>query len=286
MSILPTDYANTDAEFERILAASLNDCIVSRQDISDILLTKSVYLYVSNLLKMAIIHQSAISNCITSKCISCYTESQNVFNICKCGLEHMCYSCMLTKYVSILTNSIKADKSSAITNNTFNKKFMITLLENTVCCKYCNVPGFFHKTIPLLNYEQINKSNKHMLCETDFLNNENKTMIDIFPNMSMTNFIQQKNMEAVTNYGFELEYNHDMQNILFKINAKLVEHIVGLPSCINYYYTPKGYRIMDKRVTGECKRILDSTVQYLESCWQYCYHLNTHFCYPLNALAI
>jgi hypothetical protein len=33
-----------------------------------------------------------------------------------------------------------------------------------------------------------------------------------------------------------------------------------LPSCLNYY-TPNGCRIMDKRVTGECKRILDSTVQ-------------------------
>jgi hypothetical protein len=33
-----------------------------------------------------------------------------------------------------------------------------------------------------------------------------------------------------------------------------------LPSCLNYYYTPKGCKILDKRVTGECKRILDSTV--------------------------
>ena len=36
-----------------------------------------------------------------------------------------------------------------------------------------------------------------------------------------------------------------------------------IPSCLNYYYTPKGCKIMDKRVTGECKRILDSTVRML-----------------------
>jgi DNA polymerase beta len=35
----------------------------------------------------------------------------------------------------------------------------------------------------------------------------------------------------------------------------------AIPSCLNYYYTPKGGKILDKRVTGECKRILDSTVQ-------------------------
>lgn len=229
MSIAPANYANTDAEFERILTASLNECIVPRQDISDILLTKSVYLYVSNLLKTAIIHQSVLSNGIMSKCISCYTESANVFNICKCGLEHMCYSCMLTKYVSILTSSIKANKYAAITNNTFNKKFMINLLQNTVCCKYCKVTGFFQETLNILNHDRFSKSSSnHMLHETDFLNNETKTMIDIFPNMGMTSFIQQKNMEALTNYGFELEYNHVAQNILFKINAKLIEHIIGL----------------------------------------------------------
>jgi len=40
-------------------------------------------------------------------------------------------------------------------------------------------------------------------------------------------------------------------------NAKRASKI---PSCLNYYYTSKGCKIMDKRVTGECKRILDSTV--------------------------
>lgn len=229
MSIVPANYANTDAEFERILTESLNDCIVLRQDITDILLTKSVCLYVSNLLKTIIIHQPAISNGVVSKCISCYTESANVFNVCKCGLENICYSCMLTKYVSILTSSIKAYKDAAITNNTFNKKFIITLLQNTVCCKYCNVSGFFHKTLDILYNEKNSMlSSNHILHETDFLNNETKTIIDIFPNMGMTNFIQQKNMEALTNYGFELEYNHAMQNIVFKINAKLIEHIVDL----------------------------------------------------------
>lgn len=226
MSITPSDYANTDAEFERILTASLNDCVVLKQDITNILLTKSVYLYVSNLLKTTIIHQSVISNGVTSKCISCYTESPNVFNICKCGLENLCYSCMLAKYVSILTASIKTSKSDAITNNTFNKNYMISLLQNTVCCKYCNVAGFFHKTVSILNHDQFrNPSSIHMLHETDFLNNETKTMIDIFPNMCMTSFIQQKNMEALTNYGFELEYDHNAQSVKFKLNSELIKMI-------------------------------------------------------------
>lgn len=236
MSISPSNYANTDAEFERILTASLNDCIVARQDIADILLTKSVYLYLSNLLKTAIIHQSVISNGIMSKCISCYTESANVFNICKCGLEHMCYSCMLTKYVPILTSSIKECKSTTIINNIFNKKNIIELLQNIICCKYCNVTGFFHKTLVVLNNEISNLSSKNMLYETDFLNNETKTIIDIFPNMDITSFIQQKNMDAFTNYGFELEYNHITQTVQFSINTKLIQYIVSLQQqqqCIN-----------------------------------------------------
>ena len=40
-------------------------------------------------------------------------------------------------------------------------------------------------------------------------------------------------------------------------------HNLELPSCLNYYYTPKGCKIMDKRVTGECKRILDLTVLHI-----------------------
>jgi hypothetical protein len=258
MSIAPSDYANTDAEFERILTASLNDCVVLKQDITNILLTKSVCLYVSNLLKTTIIHQSEISNGVTSKCISCYTESSNVFNICKCGLENLCYSCMLAKYVSILTASIKTSKSDAITNNTFNKNYMISLLQNTVCCKYCNVAGFFHKTVSILNHDQFrNPSSNHMLHETDFLNNETKTMIDIFPNMctaesqllvhsrssvgvydkstprDMTSFIQQKNMEALTNYGFELEYDHNAQSVKFKLNPELIKMINSQSSHLN-----------------------------------------------------
>ena len=34
-------YENAEAEFERILAESLYDCILPKQDINDILLTKS-----------------------------------------------------------------------------------------------------------------------------------------------------------------------------------------------------------------------------------------------------
>ena len=45
----------------------------------------------------------------------------------------------------------------------------------------------------------------------------------------------------------------------------------GLPSCLNYYYTPKGCKIMDKRVTGECKRILDSTVPLTHNSRSFCY---------------
>jgi hypothetical protein len=235
MSIAPANYANTDAEFERILTASLNDCVVPKQDITDILLTKSVYLYVSNLLKATIIHQKAISNGLTSKCISCYSESSNVFNICKCGLEHMCYSCMLSKYVSILTDKVNANKKNAITNNTFNKHYMINLLQNTIFCKYCNVTGFFHNTLNILERDQFSKSSHGMLHETDFLNNETKTMIDIFPNMCMTSFIQQKNIEALTNYGFELEYDHNAQSVTFKLNSELIKMINSQSRHLNIY---------------------------------------------------
>jgi hypothetical protein len=39
--------------------------------------------------------------------------------------------------------------------------------------------------------------------------------------------------------------------------------LTEIPSCLNYY-TPKGCIIMDKLVTGECKKILDSTVPKLD----------------------
>jgi hypothetical protein len=236
MSIAQSDYANTDAEFERILTASLNDCVIPKQDINHILLTKSVYLYLSNLLKKIIIQQSIITNGMAYKCISCYTESHNVYNICKCGLENLCYSCMLTKYVPVLTDKVKENKDTAITNNIFNKNWMVTLLQNTVFCKYCNVTGCMHNALNILNNDNpIGSENTHIIHETDFLNMESKTMVDIFPNMNMSGFIQQKNMDALTNYGFELEHNHDTQTIIFKLNSELLNMITDTSRHLNIH---------------------------------------------------
>lgn len=248
MSIIQSNYANTDAEFERILTASLNECIIPNQDITDILLIKSVYLYVSNLLKSIIINQVKLSNGLTSKCISCYVESANVFNICKCGLENLCYSCILTKYVSVLTDKVKLNKESAAPHNKFDKTFIINLLQNTVFCKYCNIPGCFHNSLNILQAADMVKLNNAAnipIYETDFLNMESKTMIDIFPNMysnhsgttkqqkadmsSMSMFIRKKNMDALANYGFELKYNHDTQTIIFGLNSEVIKLATAQP---------------------------------------------------------
>ena len=236
MSIALTDYANTDAEFERILTASLNDCVIPKQDINHILLTKSVYLYLSNLLKKIITHQSTVTNSLASKCISCYSESPNVYNVCKCGLENMCYSCMLTKYVPIITEQVKTNKENAITHNTFNKHWMVTLLQNTVLCKYCNVTGCMHNALNILNNDSpIGSEHKHIMHEIDFLNMESKTMVDIFPNMDMAGFIQQKNMDALTSYGFELEHSHVNQTIIFKLNPELIKMISSAARNLNIH---------------------------------------------------
>jgi hypothetical protein len=250
MSIAQSDYVNTDAEFDRILTASLNDCIIPKRDITDILLTKSVYLYLSNLLKKIIIYQSTITNGLASKCISCYTESPNVYNICKCGLENLCYSCMLTKYVPILTDKVKANKENAILHNKFNKKWMVSLLQNTVLCKYCNVTGCVHNSLSILNGDNLtDSSNMNLIHETDFLNMESKTMVDIFPNMNMANFIQQKKMDALTNYGFELEYNHANKTIIFKLNSELIKMINEQARHLNIYANTDSVRCDIKIIT-------------------------------------
>lgn len=232
------NYANTDAEFERILNESLNNCVIPKQDISNILLTKSVYLYVSNLLKPIITSQVSIYPNIKSKCISCHTECANVLNICKCGLENLCYTCMLTKYMPVLTDNIKANKEQAIQNNIeqtniFEKKYMLTLLQNTVFCNYCKVNGLFHDAVNNLRTAEHN--NKHspnqphqftLLYETDFLHMETKTLIDIFPNMDILSFIKYTNKDIITNYGFELEYNSNTYILLFKLNNEFIASII------------------------------------------------------------
>ena len=44
------------------------------------------------------------------------------------------------------------------------------------------------------------------------------------------------------------------------VHDNITYHNVHIPYCLNYCYTPKGCRIMDKRVTGGSKRILIPTV--------------------------
>lgn len=236
----PLNYANTEDELERILNESLNNCVILKQDINDILLTKSVYLYVANLLKPIITSQAIEYPDIKSKCISCYTESANVLNICKCGLENLCYTCILAKYMPILTDNIKANKAKAVQTTTshtniFDKQYMLTLLQNTVFCNYCKVTGRFHNTLnnmqatePIQNNNHNHHSNqqKHLLLhETDFLHLETKTLIDIFPNMDMSSFIKHTNTETITNYGFELEFNTS-GSFSFKLNGEFIESII------------------------------------------------------------
>lgn len=232
------NYANTESEFERILNESLNNCVIPKQDISNILLTKSVYLYVATLLKPIITSQVSTYPNIKSKCISCHTECANVLNICKCGLENLCYTCMLTKYMPVLTDNIKANKEQAIQNsigqtNIFEKKYMLSLLQNTVFCNYCKVTGCFHDAVNNLRTAEHN--NKHspnqqqqntLLHETDFLHMETKTLIDIFPNMDILSFIKYTNKDIITNYGFELEYDINTYILSFKLNNEFIASIV------------------------------------------------------------
>lgn len=230
------NYANTEAEFERILNESINNCVIPKQDINDILLTKSVYLYVANLLKPIIAqHLSSYPN-IKSKCISCFMESSHVLNVCKCGLENICYTCMLAKYIPQITDNIKANKAKAVHNtadqcNVFDKKYMLTLLQNTVFCNYCKVTGCFHDTLNDLQIKEYNNNHylnqrQHLLHETDFLHIETKTLIDIFPNMDMSSFIKHMNTETITNYGFELEYDGNTHILSFKLNSEFIASII------------------------------------------------------------
>lgn len=234
------NYANTEAEFERILNESLNNCVIPKQDISDILLTKSVYLYVANLLKPIIAHQASGNPGVKSKCISCYTESSHVLNICKCGLENLCYTCILAKYIPKLTDNIKSNKALAVQNitdqaNVFEKKYMLSLLQNTIFCNYCKVTGFFHDAVNNLQTVEHNKNNNqylnqrkqsNFLHETDFLHMETKTLIDIFPNMDLASFINHTNKETITNYGVELEYDGNTHILSFKLNTEFIESII------------------------------------------------------------
>jgi hypothetical protein len=231
-------YENAEAEFERILAESLYDCILPKQDIKDILMTKSVQLYIENLLKRIVIQVSAYDKEI--KCISCYTESNNVLNICKCGLENLCYSCFLIKYINCLTSAVKENKQTAIVNNIFCEKGMLEILRNTIKCKYCNTPGCFHIVLDNMNCRNMQQKTMHVLTETDFLPMKTKTLIDIFPISKMSAFVHKKKMESLAQYGFDLKYynkSNEEHIIEFNLNPELIETIVAelkhIPSVLN-----------------------------------------------------
>jgi hypothetical protein len=93
-----------------------------------------------------------------------------------------------------------------------------------------------HNTLNILNNNNpVGLENTHFIHDTDFLNMESKTLVDIFPNMNMTGFIQQKNIDALANYGFELEHNYDTQTIIFKLNPELLKMIIGTSCHLNIH---------------------------------------------------
>jgi hypothetical protein len=86
----------------------------------------------------------------------------------------------------------------------------------------------------------------------------------------------QRDVPFILDYYMDTNFSNDdnihmnvdlltMNIMSLRDSAKLIRDTISinceLPSCLNYYYTLNGCRIMDKRVTGECKSILDSTVQ-------------------------
>lgn len=215
---------NSDSELENILNISLNECITQKYETNDILLAKSLYLYMSDLFKQVIIYN--IPNKQVTKCIGCFSESGNVLNICKCGLENLCYTCLLIKYTPIIGSTINKNKINVVVDNKISKQYIIDILKTCVHCKYCNIPGNFLNVLNDPNMLLDTMVAEHFMCETEYLNLENKIMIDIFPNLKFSDFVKNMGTDPMfRNYGLTLD--HGDNTIIFKLNDDSIVNILN-----------------------------------------------------------